>query len=204
MPFSEVAANRAVNFIEKTCYLSKGDAAGQLLKLQDWQKNDIIRPLFGTLNEDGTRQYKTAFIFLPRKNAKSTLAAAISNYMLYGDGEAGGEVVLGAASRDQATIVFNHAAGMVRQSPTLNRRSQIIPSTKRIIDKVSMNVLRAISSDAPRQMGLDPSCVIIDELAWHQSRELYDTLVTSMRNSQPCWTASTRSGTKSGWSAVSV
>ena len=72
--FDEKAAAVAVNFFEKLLHHSKGEWAGQLFKLQPWQKNDIIRPLFGWKRADGSRKYRTAYIEIPRKNGKSTIA----------------------------------------------------------------------------------------------------------------------------------
>ena len=60
MPFSEAHANHAINFIEQL-KLTKGRWAGQPFKLLPWEK-DLVRHLFGTLREDGTRQYRTAYV----------------------------------------------------------------------------------------------------------------------------------------------
>ena len=72
MPFSEAHANHAINFIEQL-KLTKGKWAGQPFKLLPWEK-DLVRRLFGTLREDGTRQYRTAYVEIGKKNGKSELA----------------------------------------------------------------------------------------------------------------------------------
>ena len=72
----EVKANRAINFIERICTHVKGDLAGKPLALEAWQR-EYIAQLFGTIGSDGLRQYRTSFVFLPRKNGKSNLIAAI-------------------------------------------------------------------------------------------------------------------------------
>lgn len=69
---------------------TKGKWAGQPLALLPWQER-IIRDLFGTLRPDGKRQYRTAYIEIPRKAGKSTLSAAIALYLLF-EGEPGAEV----------------------------------------------------------------------------------------------------------------
>ena len=71
------AADKAVSFIESLSH-TKGKWAGVKFTLAKWQREDIIRPLFGTLNADGKRRYRTAYIEIPRKNGKSEVAAAIS------------------------------------------------------------------------------------------------------------------------------
>ena len=45
--FDDAAADRAVEFIERFCTHVKGELGGQPFLLEKWQKDDIIRPLFG-------------------------------------------------------------------------------------------------------------------------------------------------------------
>jgi len=145
----------------------------------DWQRDEIIRPLFGTLNEDGTRQYRTAYVELPRKQGKSTLAAGIALYLLFMDGEPGAEVYSAACDRDQASIVFNVAAAMVRASPPLALRCKIIDSQKRIIVPRTASFYRAIPADAASSHGFNAHGVIFDELHAQPNRDLWDVLNTS-------------------------
>lgn len=177
--FDPARAERAVRFIESCCYLSKGKWAGKRLKLRKWQA-EIIRETFGWIDPaTGFRRYRKVFIFLSRKNGKSNLAAAIALYCLFGDGEQGAEVVCAANSRDQASIVFNAAAAMVRQSQILHNRAKIIPSTKRILFDETGSILRAVSAEVPTAYGLDISALIYDEIAFATTRELYDALTTA-------------------------
>lgn len=158
---------------------SKGQWAGVPLSLLDWQRR-LIDTVYGTLRDDGQRRYRTAYVEVPRKNGKSSLAAALALYHLVADNEAGAEVYLGAVDRDQASIVFGIAADMVRQHPALSKRLQIVPSTRRIVDAKSSSVLRVIASDAAGSHGFNASCVIADEVHAWPSRELWDVLQTSM------------------------
>ena len=80
--YDEAKGEHAVQWIERYCTHVKGALGGQPFILEDWQKDDIIRPLFGTVREDGLRQYRQAYIEVPRKNGKSNLCAAIALYML--------------------------------------------------------------------------------------------------------------------------
>lgn len=177
--FSEDAAERACNFFERVLVHTKGEWAGQPFTLLGWQRDDIIRPLFGTLNEDGTRQYRRAYVEIPRKNGKSALAAGIALYLLFADGEQGGEVYGAACDRDQASIVFNVAAEMVRRSGILSKRCKIIDSTKRIVLPGTASVYRAIPADAAGSHGFNASGIVFDELHAQPNRELWDVLNTS-------------------------
>lgn len=142
----KIAADRAVTLISELRQ-TKGEWAGKPLNLMPWQEN-IVRKLFGTLNKDGTRQYRTCYIELPRKNGKSTLAAAFANYLLFLDGEMGAEIYSAANDRDQASIVYNEAASMVEQDPALNVRATILSSVKRIYVPSTRSFYRAISAEA--------------------------------------------------------
>ena len=77
---------------------TKGSWYGQNFDLLPWQKT-IITDVFGTIKENGYRQYNTAYIEIPKKQGKSELAAAVALYLLAGDGEWGAEVYGCAADR---------------------------------------------------------------------------------------------------------
>jgi phage terminase large subunit-like protein len=143
-----------------------------------WQEK-IIRDIFGTVNENGARQYRTVYIEIPRKNGKSELGAAIAAYLLFGDEERGGEIFSAASDRDQASIVFHVAAEMVRQNPSLLKRAKVIDSTKRIVVAGTASVYRAISAEAGTKHGYNASGIIFDELHAQPNRELWDVLTTS-------------------------
>jgi phage terminase large subunit-like protein len=177
--YSTAKADDAVKFFNKFLRHTKGRWAGVPFGLRDWQENDIIRPLFGTLNKDGTRRYRTAYIELPRKNGKSELAAGIALKLLLADGEHGAEVYGAACDRDQASIVFHVAAEMVRLSPTLSARCKIIDSQKRIVVPKTGSVYRAIPADAAGSHGFNASGIIFDELHAQPNRDLWDVLTSS-------------------------
>jgi phage terminase large subunit-like protein len=171
------AAKRAVLFIENLTH-TKGEWAGKPFYLMPWERK-IVEKLFGTLNSDGTRQYRTCYIELPRKNGKSTLAAGIALYLLFADEEIGAQVYSAANDRNQAALVFNDAAAMVRQAPALWKRSKIIDSQKRIVYQGQNSFYCAISAEAYSKFGYDSHGVIYDELHAAPNRELWDVLTTS-------------------------
>ncbi len=175
MPFDEKKAQKAIKFIESLKH-TKGRWAGVKFELLDWQR-EIISKIFGTVKANGKRQYRTCYVEIPKKQGKSELAAAIALLLLHADGEMGGEVYCAGADRQQASIVFNVAAGMVRQEPLLEKRSKIVNSQKRIVAHKTDSIYAALSSETCTKHGLNPSGVIIDELHAHPNRDLYDVLV---------------------------
>lgn len=188
----ETAAARAVRLVNQLTH-TKGPHALEPFRLRPWQTK-IVRQLFKT-RKDGLRQYRTCLLMLPRKNGKSELAAALAVYFLLFDGEIGAEVYSAAADKDQAALVFNVAAQMIRNDPELLAQCEIIDSQKRIVHRASGSFYRAISAEAYSKHGFNASVVIYDELHAAPNRELWDVLSTSQgARSQPLMMAITTAG----------
>jgi phage terminase large subunit-like protein len=174
--FDKKKADAAVAFIE-SLNLVKGEWAGQRFCLMDWQK-DIIRDIFGTYGRGGTRQFNTALIFTPKKNAKSALASAVALFMLCCDGEYSGECYSCAADKQQTSIVFNTAAAMVEMSPELSKRLKVNRAAKRIFYPLTNSFYRVVSADVPNKHGISASCVIFDELLAQKTSDFYCVMTT--------------------------
>lgn len=192
--FSDARADRAVKFFEMLKH-TKGKFHGQPFTLLPWQ-SQIIRDVYGTLKEDGTRQYKFAYLEIPKKNGKSEMAAGAALYHLFADGEKNGEVYGCAADRGQASIVFDVAVDMIDQLPALKKRAKIVASKKRIIDKVSGSFYQVLSAEAFTKHGLNVSAVIFDELHAQPNRALWDVMTFGAGDarSQPIWWVITTAG----------
>lgn len=189
---AETQAARAIRLIDQLTH-TKGPFALQPFHLRPWQTS-ILKRLFKT-QRDGRRQYRTCLLMLPRKNGKTELAAALAIYFLLFDGEIGGEVYSAAADKDQAALVFNVAAQMIRNDPELEAQCEIVDSQKRIVHRRSGSFYRAISAEAYSKHGFNASVVIYDELHAAPSRELWDVLTTSQgARSQPLTLAISTAG----------
>lgn len=151
--YNKQMADYAVNFIECLCH-TKGTWAGKPFELIDWQEQ-IIRDIFGTLKPNGYRQFNTAYVEIPKKMGKSELAAAVALLLTCGDGEERAEVYGCAADRQQATIVFDVAADMVRMCPALNRRVKILASQKRIVYQPTNSFYQVLSAEAYSKHGFN-------------------------------------------------
>ena len=186
------AGVRAVALINKLTH-TKGPFARQSFNLRPWQVR-ILKQLFKT-GVDGRRQYRTCLLMLPRKNGKTEMAAALAIYFLLFDGEIGAEVYSAAADKDQASLVFNVAAQMIRNDPELDAVCEIIDSQKRIVHRASGSFYRAISAEAYSKHGFNASVVIYDELHAAPNGELWDVLRTSQgARAQPVMLAISTAG----------
>ncbi len=176
--FDEDAADVACAFFETLLHHSKGEWAGRTFELQKWQRDQIIRPMFGWKRKsDGCRRFRKAYIELPRKNGKSTLSAGLALYMLFADGEPGAEVFSAASDRDQASIVFNEARSMVESSPALAKLAEVYKRS--IVVTSTRSVYKVLSADAFTKHGLNASGIVFDELHAQPNRDLFDVLNTS-------------------------
>jgi hypothetical protein len=154
---------------------TKGVWYGQPFELLPWQ-DKIIRDVFGTVKEDGYRQYNTAYVEVPKKNGKSELAAAVALYLTCGDGEWGAEVYGCAADRQQASIVFDVAVDMVEQSPALKKRIKPVLSRKRLVYMPTGSFYQVLSPEAYTKHGFNVHGVVFDELHAQPNRQLYDVM----------------------------
>jgi len=90
--FNEALAEYAADFFPKFLCHSKGEWGGKPFELTNWQRDELIYPLFGWVRPDGRRRFRRSYIEMPKKNGKSTIASGIGLYMLVGDGEPGAEI----------------------------------------------------------------------------------------------------------------
>lgn len=172
------SACHVITWIETRCTHIKGTQfAGKSFEFIDWQEQ-ALRQAFGTLKENGLRQYRTIYIEVGKKNGKTELASAVALYCLApdGDGELGGEIYSAAGDRDQAALVYYPASKMVDNNEKLTEQLQVIDSRKRIVCYENNSFYQVLSSETFTKHGLNPSCVVFDELHAQKSRELYDVL----------------------------
>ena len=193
--YSKEQADYAVHFIECLCH-TKGTWAGKSFELIDWQEQ-IIRDVFGTLKPNGYRQFNTAYVEIPKKMGKSELAAAVALLLTCGDGEERAEVYGCAADRQQASIVFDVAADMVRMCPALNKRCKILAATKRIIYLPTNSFYQVLSAEAYSKHGFNIHGVIFDELHTQPDRKLFDVMTRGSGDArmQPLYFLITTAGT---------
>lgn len=193
--YDSEAADFAVAFIENLCH-TKGTWAGKPFKLLEWQEQ-IIRDLFGILKSNGYRQFNTAYVEIPKKNGKSELAAAIALLLTCGDGEERAEVYGCAADRQQASIVFEVAADMVRMCPALSKRVKILASQKRLVYLPTNSFYQVLSAEAYSKHGFNVHGVVFDELHTQPNRKLFDVMTKGSGDArmQPLYFLITTAGT---------
>lgn len=169
--------DRNIAWIQKHIRVPEGKDVGKPLKLRPFQKR-WVRKIYD--NPAGTRR---VIITVGRKNAKTTFAACL--LLLHNVGPEAlpnSQQYSTAQSREQAAVVFNLAAKMVRMSPDLDSYVKITDSGKKLQCPELGTTFRALSAEAPTAMGLSPVLNIHDELGQVKGprSELYDALETAV------------------------
>ena len=175
--FDSEAALNVIHFIESHLTHIKGQWAQQPLILERWELA-IVANLFGWKREDGTRRYRKCLIYVPRKNGKTILSAALCIVLLVLDGEPSGEIFTAAGDRDQAKIMWRLAGDMIEADATLDSICQVHPTGNAITYGGSS--YRAISSEGKTKHGYNPSAAVFDELHVQPNGELLEALETGM------------------------
>lgn len=136
----------------------------------------FVCQLFGFRNADGSRRFTTAVFAVARKNAKSTLAAAILLYVYCTEPENGPQILSAATTGSQARIVWNVAKRMVERTPDLAEAFTLEPFANAIARYEVGGTFKPINAKASTQDGLNPSALCFDELHAHKTADLFNVL----------------------------
>jgi len=167
-----LTADDVIRFIEEMTTLG-GSFAGQPFELLEFQKS-ILRDIYAA-DEDGNRLKSRYLLGLPRKSGKSQIGAAIAlAHLVIDDADARPLVVSAASDRAQARLVFEEAKRMVLASPELSEHLTVFRNE--IQNPHNGGRYVAVSADAGSNQGLNPSCVIVDELHVFKNSDLLEAL----------------------------
>ncbi len=155
---------------------SEGDFAGQPFVLQPWQ-DDYLGTLFNTKLPDGRRQYQRSLLALPRKSGKTALCAAIGAYEGF-FGDEGGQILIAAGDRKQASLLFTACSRYIESCPGLIRRCKIYKNS--IVVPHNNSTIQFLSSEHKGKHGFNPSVCIVDEFHVQPNRDLIDVLESGM------------------------
>ena len=192
--FDPDKANRPIKFIETFCKHSKGELAGQYIKLELFQKA-FISALFGFVDKKtGLRRFREAFFLCGRKNGKSVLLSGIALYMLMADGEGGAEVYSFATKREQAAIIFNETHNMIRQNKHLAKHVRKRKSD--LYFEATFSTFKPLGRNSNSLDGLNSHFIAADEMHAIKDRNLYEVMRQSMSaRTQPLLITITTAGT---------
>ncbi|QYR24303.1 terminase large subunit [Paenibacillus sp. sptzw28] len=192
MPHDKQRALEPIEFIQMLNAVD--DFYGQPFILLDWQYQ-ILWDVYGTVHDDGYRQYRFAYLEVPKKNGKTSLIAGIALNHLVCDGP-GGQIYCCAADRGQAELVYKAAVGMIEQEPELETILKVTDSRKEIKNSLTGTTMKVLSAEAYTKHGINPTVVIFDELHAQPNRNLWDVMTfgAGAARKEPLWWVITTAG----------
>jgi phage terminase large subunit-like protein len=173
--FDEEAALRAVQFFMLFCTHVKGELAGQPFVMEPWQQC-VVWNAYGWMKADGTRRYNDIWVYVPRKNGKSTWCAGLALLGLTED-EPGAEVYSLAADRAQAKLVFDQAKVMALKDSHLKDMLKCYQHSIAYVENHSS--YKPLSAEANTKHGFNTHFAVVDEVHAQPDRELIEVIQTS-------------------------
>lgn len=169
LPLDDVAAERAVGVFNN---LRLPDVAGNPTlgeAAAEWMR-DIVRAVFGSMQTTAegytSRQVGEVFILVPKKNAKTTSAAAIAlTFMLLNKRRHADMLIIGPTQKI-SEVAFEQAKGMVDSDPEgyLQKRFHVQDHKKTIVCRVTKARLMVRTFGMDVLTGAKPVFCLIDEV----------------------------------------
>lgn len=168
---------KVIAFIEKYCRAPEGALVGQPLVLEPFQKKFILAVY------DNPRGTHTGILSIGRKNGKTALIAGIALAHIAGpEAVQNSQIVSGAMSKEQASILFKLMVKMINFSPELQSRIRVFPSGKKLLGLARNVEYAALAAEGKTTHGLSPILAIMDELG--QVKGPTDEFVTAVETAQ--------------------
>jgi len=172
---------RIISFVTNEACYPEGELTGKSFIPEVWQSAVYANLFCWKKVGSNYRRYKECFIYVPRKNGKTTaFGAVITLLMFFYDKEQRSQNFCCAADVEQASVNFRHTEFMIQQNPNLLSRlkdKRIYKST-RSFEHNDGSVFKVLSSVADTKHGLSPNFVYVDEVHAHTSGELIDVMKT--------------------------
>lgn len=179
--FDSEIAEKYIDFIQHYTKHSQGACGGQDFVLMPWQQYFLSQVFGWHHREKGHRRYRTAYLFVARKNGKTQLAAAIAAAMMMLDQEHFGQYVFAANTKEQARIAFEECQRVVAGPHANEHVKKRMTKTKFKIEESKYGGWsKALASESNTLDGLNLQLAVVDEFHEQKDNKLFDVLRNSM------------------------
>lgn len=184
--FNQEPAEKWCRFVELMPHVKGKQWAGQHIKLEGWQQFCICCIYGWVHRKTGLRRFRSAYLEVGRKNAKTSVLGALSLGHLTIDDELGAECYSAATTRDQARIVFNIAKQMAEKEPEFRHKFGVSVYENSLAIDSTGSKMTSLSAEGSTLDGLNTSFAAVDELHAHKTRKVFDVIDSSLGSrSQP-------------------
>lgn len=188
--FRPAEAEKIISIIEKTIVHRQGERLdgtpmlGEPFLLEPWHKF-IIYDLMGFwVKGKNIRRFKESFIFIPRKNTKTTFAASLAWALSLYNRKSGAKCYIVANAMQQARESFDFLKFNVEQMGEKDafdiKDSNVERSITRAFSDGSMRI-QALASSVGRQDSLNCNIAIADELHAYRNAKQYNIIKEAMK-----------------------
>jgi phage terminase large subunit-like protein len=163
LPLNEAEAGRALRIFNR---LRLPDVIGQptLAEATGPWFSRIVEALFGSYDpETNRRAIQEVFLLVPKKNGKSTNAAAVMVTAAIINRRPNAELLLIAPTKEIADISFRQAAGMIKADPELAKLFHPQRHIRTITHRISGAVIQIKAADTDAITGVKATFILIDE-----------------------------------------
>ena len=188
--FKPKNAEFVIQIIEETFVHTKGDLMGEPFKLEKWEKFICYNIAGFYLKGTSERRFHEAFIFIPRKNGKTSFVSALAWSLSLLDRKTASNLYIIATKLDRALESFN----------IINKNIEIMGESEnfKILDnnaehsisrsfynefgeEVGSIRIQALASDANRADGLNANLIILDEIHAYRNANEYFVYKQAMK-----------------------
>jgi phage terminase large subunit-like protein len=165
LPLDEVKAEKGLRIFSKLRLPDVDDKPTLGEACGEWFK-DIVRVVFGSVDDDGLRHVSEIFALIGKKNSKTTNSGGLILTCLLANKVPRAEILFVGPTQEIADTAFQQAVGMIEEDDEgyLQKRFQIQEHRKTIRDRVTKAFIKIKTFDMKVMTGSKPLIVLIDEL----------------------------------------
>lgn len=189
-------AEFVIKIIEKTIVHKKGEAidgtslTGKPFLLEPWQKFIIYNLLGFFISGTNERRYKEAFIFIPRKNGKTSFIAALAWGLALLQRKSGSTVYIVGAALRQAMQSFEFLKFNLREMGEIEFFKILDNNASHLIEREFMDgrgqcigsmKIEALAANPDAQDSLNCNIAIADEMHAYKNATQYNVIKEAMK-----------------------
>lgn len=194
--FNPRDAEFVIKIIEKTIVHKKGEAidgtslTGKPFLLEPWQMFIIYNLLGFFISDTNERRYKEAFIFIPRKNGKTSFIAALAWGLALLQRKSGSTVYIVGAALRQAMQSFEFLKFNLREMGEIEFFKILDNNASHLIEREFMDgsgqcvgsmKIEALAANPDAQDSLNCNIAIADEMHAYKNATQYNVIKEAMK-----------------------